>query len=113
MSSGCSAVLLALAVSAAVSGCRWFDAQAPADLAVAGAAPVSGIPVGPTPGPGSGPPLPSNPYGGDPVARVSASESALHLEAETIWRYWLRKLWTFCASLSGVRTPMTNGLPVR
>ena len=51
--------------AAALNGCRAVERQ---NTAVAGAAPVTGTPVGPIPGPGSAQPLAENPYRGDRVA---------------------------------------------
>jgi cytochrome c oxidase cbb3-type subunit 3 len=58
--------LVAVAILGVVS-CR--VAESPTQ-AVAGAAPISGVPVGPIPGPGAVQSLPTNPYQGDPVALV-------------------------------------------
>jgi cytochrome c oxidase cbb3-type subunit 3 len=58
---------LVVVVILGAASCRIAEPNA---QAVAGVAPLSGVPVGPIPGPGAAQPLPVNPYQGDPVALV-------------------------------------------
>jgi mxaJ protein len=65
MTTRCCLALAALMTALGLAACRVVPQD---ETAVAGAAPVTGVPVGPIPGPGNIQPLPPNPFRGDPVA---------------------------------------------